>query len=84
MQKAIGAKSIDELEKILNFYNVCWERYQTVEELVKKDKDICSESQFLGQGTKSFLENSQHEPTRCALNIPVDNERIFVCILSYI
>lgn len=51
MQKAIGAKSIDELEKIFNFYNVCWERYQTVEELVKKDKDICSESQFFQKRT---------------------------------
>lgn len=51
MQEAIGVKLIDELEKILNFHNVCWERYQTIEELVKNDKDICTETQFFQKRT---------------------------------
>ena len=33
-------KSIDQLERMLNHHNVCWEKYQSVEELVKSDKDI--------------------------------------------
>ena len=51
VQGAIGAKSIDELEKIFNSHNVCWERYQTVEELVKNDEDICNENQFFQKRT---------------------------------
>ena len=46
IQESVKSKTINELENDLNSHNVCWERYQTVEELVKKDSDICDENQF--------------------------------------
>ena len=51
IQSAIEKKSIDQLEKMLNHHNVCWEKYQSVEELVKSDKDICEENQFFQKRT---------------------------------
>ncbi len=46
IQKNIQTQSISELESCFDSHGVCWERYQTIEELVNNDVDISQESQF--------------------------------------